>query len=409
MEYLVRMGVFITDGNQRSSLAVIRSLGHRGIDVTVGAEEKGSLAGVSRYCRSQFVYSAPEKDPSTFQQQLTEHCQNQHYNLLIPMTDLTCQLVADVHTELEEHVTVALPPGNAFEIASDKGRLVKLAQSLSVPVPRTIFVENIEQIEEIATRLTYPVVIKPVRSRVRTTGGWHFGGVRYAESSKVVVATYRRMHEQIPLPLIQEMVNGPGLGLFALCEYGNIRTAFAHRRIREKPPSGGVSVLREAIPVDPAMRRYAEKLLSTLNWHGVAMVEFKLDNADMTPKLMEINGRFWGSLQLAIDAGVDFPWLLYRMYQGKPLENSVDYRSGVKTRWFLGDMDHLLIVWSHRRKSLALPPKHPGRLKTAWLFLTSFRPGVKSEVFRLSDPVPAWIELKQYLQAIWRSVKGRLR
>jgi predicted ATP-grasp superfamily ATP-dependent carboligase len=216
------------------------------------------------------------------------------------------------------------------------------------------------------------------------------------------------MHKQIPLPLIQERVNGPGSGLFALCEHGNIRAAFAHRRIREKPPSGGVSVLREAIPVEPATLRYAEKLLSALNWHGVAMVEFKFDNADMTPKLMEINGRFWGSLQLAVDAGVDFPWLLYCMYQGKPMENNLAYRSGVKTRWFLGDVDHLLIVWTHRRKSLALPPNHPGRLKTALLFLTSFRPSVKSEVLKMSDMVPAWVEFRQYLRESWRSVKGRL-
>jgi len=67
-------------------------------------------------------------------------------------------------------------------------------------------------------------------------------------------------------------------------------------------------------------------------WHGVAMVEFKV-SADGTPYLMEVNARFWGSLQLAIDAGVDFPWLLYQLATGRDVESDDDYVTGVKSRW----------------------------------------------------------------------------
>src|SRR5678815_1154177 len=89
-----------------------------------------------------------------------------------------------------------------------------------------------------------------------------------------------------------------------------IRDRFAHRRIREKPPSGGVSVLSESVAADPETVRKSLALLSALDWNGTAMVEYKQDRVTGQRYLMEINGRFWGSLQLAIDAGVDFPALL---------------------------------------------------------------------------------------------------
>lgn len=60
---------------------------------------------------------------------------------------------------------------------------------------------------------------------------------------------------------------------------------------------------------------------------------------------MEVNGRFWGSLQLAVDAGVDFPWLLYRLAVGQPVEVSGTWRVGVRSRWLLGDLDSLYWRW----------------------------------------------------------------
>ena len=60
----------------------------------------------------------------------------------------------------------------------------------------------------------------------------------------------------------------------------------------------------------------SEKILGHVAWEGVAMVEFLVAD-DGTPYLMEVNTRFWGSLQLSIDAGVDFPYLLYQVFAGR--------------------------------------------------------------------------------------------
>jgi predicted ATP-grasp superfamily ATP-dependent carboligase len=171
--------------------------------------------------------------------------------------------------------------------------------------------------------------------------------------------------------------------------------ALTHRRLREKPPSGGVSVLRESIAVPPALAAAADRLLAALAWHGVCMMEFKLDARDGVPRLMEINPRFWGSLALAIDAGVDFPWLLYALAAGAPPAPVTSYRLGVRSRWELGDLDHLLIRLRARDRR-DLPAGAPSRVRTLLAFLNPL--AGRPEVFWPSDPGPAWHELARYVR-----------
>ena len=151
--------------------------------------------------------------------------------------------------------------------------------------------------------------------------------------------------------LAQRLVDGPGLGVFLLVWDGRTIASFAHRRIREKPPTGGASVFRESVPVDPELLRWSEGLLGRFGWRGVAMVEFKADRETGTPYLMEINGRFWGSLQLAIDSGVDFPRMLVDLATGHDVKRSPGYRQGMKTRWLWGEVDHLATLVSTRTGS----------------------------------------------------------
>src|SRR5262249_38745780 len=143
--------------------------------------------------------------------------------------------------------------------------------------------------------------------------------------------------------LVQQRIVGPGVGVFVLFDRGEIVADFAHRRLREKPPSGGASVLSESAPVDRALRDDARRLLGPLQWHGVAMLEYKQDQAGGGSYLMEVNGRFWGSLQLAIDAGVDFPHLACQLATGQRPAIDRPYAIGVKNRWLAGDLDHLLL------------------------------------------------------------------
>ena len=118
------------------------------------------------------------------------------------------------------------------------------------------------------------------------------------------------------------------------------------------------------------------------------MVEYKVDERTGIPMLMEINGRFWGSLQLAVDAGVDFPRLLVECAEGRPPAASPPYRVGTRLRWWWGDVDQLLIRLRYSAADQGLPEGSPGRLMALAEFMNLFRAGDRNEIFRLDDPVP---------------------
>jgi predicted ATP-grasp superfamily ATP-dependent carboligase len=128
------------------------------------------------------------------------------------------------------------------------------------------------------------------------------------------------------------------------------------------------------------------------------MVEFKVDPRDGQAKLMEVNGRFWGSLQLAIDAGVNFPLLLYRLATGQTVAPQMEYRVGVRSRWLLGDLDHLLIRLAHSSSPDGSVCSADSRLRTFLAFMKFWGSDTRNDVFRLDDLAPGWFETRAYLR-----------
>jgi predicted ATP-grasp superfamily ATP-dependent carboligase len=397
--------VLVTDGDERPALAITRSLGRRGITVLAGAERPASLASASRYCAGAVVYPSPSRAPEAFARFLQDFVARVPVDVVVPVTDLTTHLVAAARDRLEDHSAVAAPAFEAFEQIADKAALMRRADGCGIPIPRTEFVDGAAGLEAVIGRVRYPAVVKPARSRTRIGDGWAPAIVRYARCASDLRQLYRTTDYLRSHPsLIQERIVGPGTGVFVLCEHGRVRTAFAHRRLREKPATGGASVLCESIPVEPALLAQAERLLAPLGWHGVAMLEYKQERRSGTPFLMEVNGRFWGSLQLAIDAGVDFPHLCCQLALGQPLDVPPSYAVGIRNRWLLGDLDHLLLRL--RRHDLDLPEDAPTRLRTIAGFLF---PGsrVRNEVARSDDWRPALRELHDYAASLRRAARVR--
>jgi predicted ATP-grasp superfamily ATP-dependent carboligase len=188
------------------------------------------------------------------------------------------------------------------------------------------------------------------------------------------------------------------MGIFLLLWDGNVRAEFAHRRLSEKPPSGGVSVYCESVAIDESLRDRSRALLEHYGWRGVAMVEYKRDSATGQPYLMEVNARFWGSLQLAIDSGVDFPGILVACALGDQRQQMPSYRLGVRSRWWWGQIDHLVGRFRSSATTNPLPPDTRGTGRAcADLVLGLFRRADYEEVLRWTDPVPFWNETIRWI------------
>lgn len=391
------MRVLITDGDTRQALAATRSLGRKGHDVVVLADRSRSLGGASRYCKAAESGPAAFDDSEGFVRSVATLAHRWQVDLLLPMTEISTLLLTGHRDRLPPHCHLPFPTYDSVRRASNKADVIALAWQLGVPVPQTVTIGSREELDDVAAPLLYPRVVKPACSRVLTAAGWLSNSVSYAYDEAGLRGLLRELPPESYPVLLQERIVGAGVGVFMLCDHGRPVAFFAHRRLREKPPSGGVSVLCESVPADPIAVGHATRLLESLEWHGPAMVEFKRDSRDGSLRLMEINGRFWGSLQLAIDAGVDFPSLVADMAQGRTPAEPPTYRTGVRCRWLAGDLDSLLLVLLKDRSRANIPPGHPGRLQTLRSFLRFREPEQRLEIERRDDFGPARLEWRRRL------------
>ena len=403
------MRILITDGEQRSSLAAVRSLGRAGHRVSVCSHHPRPLAGASRFASAVFQVPDPAGDPAGFVAGVDELVRQQGIELLLPMTDVSVPLLIDAG-ERHPQLRVPLPDPATFRRVSDKIWLAARAAALGVPVPAGLVLEAPPSESELgdpsgplqvmARDAGMPLIVKPGRSAVHGEGGTERFAVRQAATFQELEDLLRNAPPQAYPLLVQQRISGPGLGAFMLVEKGRVLATFGHRRLREKPPTGGVSVYRESVPIREDVEQYAARILSEVGWTGVAMVEFKEDAATGVPYLMEINGRFWGSLQLAVDAGVDFPKLLADMVGGELSEPAPKPRAGVRSRWLWGDVDHLIAILRAPRGYRQVNPELPSRLGAAGRFLVPWRPGDRFEVLDLDDMRPFLRESQQWFAAL---------
>jgi len=382
--------VCILDANQRSALAAVRSLGKRALRVIAADDRQPTLAGSSRYCAHSFVYPSPHTDPLPFIKALGEELAGYGSPVVLPMTDVTTLLLARFGHMLPS-VRIPIASLDALETLNDKWELHQPATKLNLPVPKTRRLDPTALLAG-ATDLPFPFVLKPARSQSWMGSAWVRGSVHYISAPADIAKAFSLDPRLSRIPyLVQEYIPGHGEGVFALFDRGNAVTFFAHKRLREKPPTGGISVLSESVPLDPHLLNVSKLLLGSVPYHGVAMVEFKV-RPDGAPFLIEVNPRFWGSLQLAIDAGVDFPWLLYQVASGARIDAPQEYGTAVRCRWILGDLDSLYLT-------LRSEAPVDSKLRAVLAFLAPCRRRTRHEVNRLDDLRPFFFEVRNHLLA----------
>jgi predicted ATP-grasp superfamily ATP-dependent carboligase len=385
--------VIVTDGEQRATLAVVRSLGAAGYRCIVTSSSRASVAGGSRFvARSVTVPNALER-PAEFAEAIVALVAAERAAVILPIAEQSLLAILPIRARLAPAI-VPFADIAAFRSLTDKERLLEEASKLGIAIPAQEIVRSIEALASLnLSRLRFPLVVKPARSVGDRAGGRATFSVTYASDPSELKRKIRAFPPAAFPLLLQQRVVGPGMGVFLLLWDGKIKAQFAHQRLTEKPPSGGVSVYRESVSMDEDLRDRSRALLDRFGWRGVAMVEYKRDSTTGQAYLMEVNGRFWGSLQLAIDSGVDFPRILVGCALGERSQQMPSYRVGVRSRWWWGQVDHL--VGRVRRSATAgpLPPDtRSARRVCGDLFFGLFRDADYEEVLRWSDPRPFWNE-----------------
>lgn len=331
--------VLVTDAGRGSALAVIRALGRAGHTVVTADTATTTVGGSSRYARAHATYPAPERDGVAATAEAIARLAVEHrVDLVIPVTDDTIVPLLAADVPLPEGCVLAVADPAAVDRAGSKVETVRLAESLGVPVPDHEVVDDPSGAHGGTARLGTPVVVKPDRSRlVGADGRLRRGSVSYAwdddEAVRAVAAAGQRV-------LLQRHHPGVGVGIGLVLDDGRPVALVQHRRTHEVPVSGGASSRRQTVALDPRLAGQAVALLGALHWTGAAMVEFKVGRDGAS--LMEVNGRLWGSLPLAVRAGCDIPGHLLAVHLGERTEEDADtaYDVGVRAR----NLD-LELVW----------------------------------------------------------------
>ncbi|MBI3097628.1 MAG: ATP-grasp domain-containing protein [Planctomycetes bacterium] len=336
-----RPGVLVCDAYWRKTLVAIRALGRAGERV-VAAERTASAPGFfSRHARARVVTPSPARAPEAFIDSLLDAARRHACDVVLAGEEDTCATLLRFRSRLDPGLRLCLGPAGGFFSLSDKSRLPELAAAAGVPIPATRCPKSGEE----AGRMAAAEGARPGGAgwRIKPRRGSGGRGQRRAAGAATAGAIWESVHEISPGPILQEEVppGGPTLGASVLIdESGALLAGFAHRRLREYPVEGGSSTLRESVAA-PELIESAARLCRAAGWAGLAMAEFKQDPRTGTFFLLEVNPRLWGSLDCAIEAGVNFPALAVRWARGDPPAPVPPYRPGVRTRWLLpGDLLH---------------------------------------------------------------------
>jgi predicted ATP-grasp superfamily ATP-dependent carboligase len=309
--------IITTNSDDHIGLTIVRSLGKNNVDFQVVSTTKNTLAGYSRYCNHKIIghfdlefFSKLSKDDVVF-----------------PMLEDTMLLLSKHSSKL--HCQMGFSDFETLQITTDKSLAIQHAIEHKIPCPETFFITKSEDIKKCISCIDLPIILKPNKG----SGG---KGIRSVDSPILLPAIAEKfLKENGPFLLQEKIPYTTKYTIGTLCNSEHeLKRICIIKELRNHPFENGPACYVETVNA-PGLVNMAEKLLKSLNFVGIADIDLVIDSRDNQPKLMEINPRFWGSTQVAINAGVDFPALLYTMLKDGDIKKSLSYKTGVRCRYLL--------------------------------------------------------------------------
>jgi predicted ATP-grasp superfamily ATP-dependent carboligase len=373
------MNALVANAKTASALAVIRSLGRRGIEITGASDLSSDFPLFSKYCRKKILLKADSDNTEAFIGELLNILKNNHFDVFLPvMREDLLLAVAKRKNDFEQYTRLALPSFEQLSILNDKAQVASLLDELGMPGPKTYLVNSGLTLENIRQIAVFPVLIKPFK-------GEGAAGIKVVDDPTELAAEYYNVEKRFGQALIQEYINGrKHTAVFLLNKNSEVKRFFVHRAIREYPVTGGPTCFLESVKYEPVYE-YGLKLLKRAGFTGLAAMEFIIDEKDGEPKIIDVNPRVYGPIQCAISAGVDLPFALYNMAIKGDIETDLSYREGITCRHLLfEDTKHMVSILRGTRS-----PKYTyGKIATFFNYLNFFKDD-SYFVLSLTDPGPA--------------------
>lgn len=390
-------------------LTIVRDLGRHGVPVYGVARNDEGLGLSSRHLRRGLVRDKGEDAQIA---QLVKLGEELGSACLFAVSEGDIAML-NRHRARLGNFKIMFADQQRLDSVLNKDRTYEAAARVGVRTPRSEQVTSMAEVEALCGVLRFPVVLKwanphGIGSRLRPFG-LTVAKTHYCDTPEQLRAYMARFEPAGIWPLIQEYCAGYGLGQFVLMKDGQAHYTFQHRRVHEWPPEGGFSSMCESVERErhQALMQQSIALLRELAWEGIAMVEYRHDPATGESALMEINGRFWGSLPLAYHAGANFPTLCYRLFGlGEAVENA-PYRSGVRCRFMVPETKRLLriLFGQHQIKDKTIRFR---RLPELAGYCADFvRPSNRYYVFEASDPKPFINDVRNMLGKAWKRARAR--
>jgi predicted ATP-grasp superfamily ATP-dependent carboligase len=327
--------VFVPDGTTRISLAVVRSLGRKGYKVACGDERLLSMTAASKYCLKSFRYPPTSKSIKKYHHWLIDFLKKNNVKVYLPILDDTTKHAVQNQEEISKYTKLYLPDYESYISVSQKNRASEIARKIGSNVPKSIEITNKRDLDKVK-KLNFPVIIKAIEC----AGG---RGNKICNEYEEVLDNYDYLEKKFGKCIVSEYFPPGGDAIGVACLIGenkNIINVFCHKRLKQYPPEGGQSVLCESYEHKEA-KEAAIKILHYANYKGIALIEFKVNPNDGKLYFIEVNPRFWGSINLPMAVGIDFPHNVYKLALGEKVERKHSYKLGVMCRWYAGEFLYL--------------------------------------------------------------------
>ena len=330
------MRVLVTYGWCRSSYVALRSLNSLGAEVHIADSSSYGMCQWSKFKKSNSIYTSHLVSEEDFISDIIRIINEKKIEFLLPSHDETT-ILAKYSNRIPKDVILPITTFDKLDDANDKYIMAKYCSKIGIPVPKTFEDYDIDNINA----NNFPDIPLVIKTRVgNSSKGVFYSNNRIEFKAKIEKVISDFNLEEGSKPVVQELVDGSGWGVSCLYWHGKLIQSFTHKRLEEKVLTGGTSSLRVS-KNNRELESHAHKLLDSLSWHGLAMVEFKFNEETNNGWFIEINPRLWGSIALAKASGADFVKSLYiaaTLGEEEAIKNVKPWRQGVVARWFVGDL-----------------------------------------------------------------------